>query len=174
MLWVLGAVGALVGLVALLATVGAFVPRRHVATCAVRLRAKPQEAWDVVSDFAAWPSWAPDVRAMDRLPDRDGRAAWRMSSRQGAIATEVLVWTPPERIVTRICDDSLPFGGSWSWEIEATPEGSRVAITEDGEIKNLVFRAMARFLFGYHATQDKFLRALAARLGETATVERVR
>lgn len=171
-LWI---VGGLFALVVLLALVGACLPRGHVATSAVRLKAAPDDVWSVAADLARWPEWAPAVKAMERLPDVDGKPAWTMRSRHGATPTVVETFDPPRRLVTRITDDSLPYGGSWIWEIAPDGAGSRVAITEDGFVKNPVFRALATLVFGHHATQEAYLRALAKRLGEDApTVERVR
>ena len=52
--------------------------------------------------------------------------------------------------------------------------GSAVTITEDGEIRNPVFRLLARFLFGYHATAERFLVALGRRGGTEVVPERIR
>jgi hypothetical protein len=175
MLFAVWIVGGFVALFVLLAAVGACLPRGHVATCAVRVNATPQDVWTVVADAASMPSWAPGVTATKRLPDRDGRPVWNVVTRQGSMPTVVELEEPPRRRVTRILDDGLPFGGSWTWEIVADGDGSRVTLTEDGFVKNVVFRALARFVFGHHATIEKFLAALAKRLGEDgARVERER
>lgn len=172
-LWTLG---GLLALLLLIALAGAFVPREHVATSAVRLRAKPEDVWALVVDQAAWPRWHAGVKSTERLPDVEGRERWRMAHREGDLVTEVVESVAPRRYVTRIVDDGLPYGGRWIWEIEATPDGgTRLSITEDGFIRNVVFRALAHHVFGYHATQEAWLRAVAAKLGEgDAAVERVR
>ena len=41
--------------------------------------------------------------------------------------------------------------------------GSDLTITEDGEVYNVIFRFMSRFVFGHHATMDAFLKNLQAR-----------
>ena len=48
--------------------------------------------------------------------------------------------------------------------IEPAPGGSRLTITERGEIYNVVFRTLSRFVFGYTATMDDCLKAAARRL----------
>jgi hypothetical protein len=68
--------------------------------------------------------------------------------------------------VARIADDKLPYGGTWTWEIEETPEGSAVRITENGEIYNPLFRFAARYVFGYSSTMEAYLRALGKKFGE--------
>ena len=143
--WILG---SLVGLVIALLAIGACLPPGHVATSGIRIGSSPQQVWDVASDYATWATWAPGVKSMERLPDRDGRAVWKMVTRQGAMAWVVEIADPPRRRVTRILDEGLPFGGSWTWEFAADGAGTRVTLTEDGVIRNLLFRALSRFVFG--------------------------
>jgi len=173
--WIaLAIVGGLAALVAVVALVGLLLPRGHVATCAVRVPQPPQTVWDVLADHAAWPAWAPGVKSMERDGERDGRPVWRMVSRQGAMPWVIEVDDAPRRRVTRIVDDGLAFGGTWTWTIEADGAGSRVTLTEDGFIRNPAFRTIARFAFGHHATLTSFLRALARRTGDAdAPVERL-
>ena len=67
-------------------------------------------------------------------------------------------------MVTRIADPHLPFGGTWTYEIAPTATGSSLTITENGEIYNPVFRFIARYIQGYTATIDNYLKALRAKL----------
>jgi polyketide cyclase/dehydrase/lipid transport protein len=167
--------GAAAALVALLAVVGLLLPRGHVAAGAVRTAKPPQDVWDALADHRSWPAWAPGVKAMEPGGERDGREVWRMVSRHGAMPWVIAEDDPPRRRVTRIVDEGLAFGGTWTWTIAADGAGSRVTLTEDGFVRNPVFRALARFVFGHRATIDAFLRALARRMGDAgARVERIR
>ena len=47
----------------------------------------------------------------------------------------------------------------------------RVTVTEDGFVKNPIFRFLSRTVFSLTATQEKWLRALAAHVGANATPE---
>ncbi|HYT67755.1 MAG TPA: hypothetical protein VEL51_15095 [Vicinamibacterales bacterium] len=69
----------------------------------------------------------------------------------------------PTLFVARICDPSLPFGGTWTYRIAPAGTGSEVTITEDGEVYNPFFRFMSRFVFGHYATLDGFMKKLEAR-----------
>jgi alkylated DNA nucleotide flippase Atl1 len=172
---VLLVVGSLAALVVLLAIAGLALPRGHVASCAVRVPRSQTEAWAVLTDYAGWPSWAPGVRAMERGPDEGGLPVWRMVSRHGVMPWVIESDDAPRRRVTRIVDDGLPYGGTWTWTVEPDGNGARISVTEEGFIRNPVFRALARFVVGYDATQKAFLRALARRLGAAdARIERVR
>jgi hypothetical protein len=78
---------------------------------------------------------------------------------------------PPARLVTRIADKSLPFGGVWIFQVVPTAEGSRLNITENGEVYNPVFRFVSRFIFGYDRTLDAYLQDVSRKFGERAVPE---
>ena len=54
----------------------------------------------------------------------------------------------------------MPFGGTWTYRLEPTASGTRLTITEDGEIYNPTFRFVARFVLGYEGTMTRYLDAL--------------
>lgn len=179
--WTLIVVGSLVAIVVLMALIGLFFPRGHVASVRVRIARPAPDVWAAIRDFAAWPSWNPDVRSMERLPDRDGRERWQLSDSTGGFPSLVETSEPPTdarpgRLVTRIDDPDLPFGGTWTWEVAPDGEGAgtTVTVTEDGEVTNPVFRFLANTVFGFHGSMEKSLRALAAKFGEAGATERVR
>ena len=81
---------------------------------------------------------------------------------------------PPTRLVTTILSEGLPFGGRWVFEIQATATGSRVTITEEGEVYSAIFRFVSRYIVGYHASGSRFLTDLGGRFGENVTVDEIR
>ncbi len=166
-----GEAALLAATVGVVLAAGARAPERHVARVSVRLKTSPAELFAIVSEVAAWPSWNPEVDAVARLPDRDGHAVWALSWGGDVIPSEVLEATPPSgaapgRLVTRIADPELPFGGTWTWELAPDGAGTRVTIVEDGVIRSVVFRGISSLLLGYTSTPAAYLDALAARVGE--------
>ena len=76
------------------------------------------------------------------------------------------------RLCVRIADKGLPFGGTWTFDIAPSADGgSELRVTEDGEIYNVFFRFMARFLFGYTASIETYLRDLGAKFGQPVEIE---
>ncbi len=171
--WAALVLGGLVALVVVLYLAGLFIPVGHVATSTVRLHQPVDSVWRVVRALEESASWWPTVSAMERLPDKDGREVWLQRQTTGDLPLEVIESTEPVRLVMRIADDKLPFGGIWTYEIQEEAGGTRITITEDGEIYSPFFRVMSRFFFGYHATQESYLTALSKRFGETQTIERI-
>lgn len=169
--WLVLVMGLPVVLIAVLITVGLFLPRDHAVASRARFAASPDSVWAVISDLGNAASWRPDVKRMERLPDRNGHAAWLEVGQTGSLPYEVVEWDPPRRLAVRIDDPSLPFGGTWTYTIEPAGGGTDFTIVERGTIRNALFRALARFVFGYHSTLDGYLRALGTRLGEEPTPE---
>lgn len=180
MKWVLiisGVLVLIVVLVVLVVIIGMMLPKGHVASVSVGLRQPPGLVWQTVSDMAAWPTWNPHVTSMTREPDRNGLPLWVQTSSDGTIPYTVEDNTAPSdgragRLVTRIASTDLPFGGTWTWNVAPAGDGTRVTITEDGEVYNPVFRFMSRFIFGYHGTAERYLKALGQKFGETVMPER--
>lgn len=161
--------GLLLGSVLLVVVIGYTLPEQHVAARAISLRQQPADVFALITNFKEEPSWRSDVQQVELLPDRDGHTGFREKSRQGALTFEVLESNPPQRLVTRIADKDLPFGGEWIFEVSPLPSGCRLNITERGEIYNPVFRFVSRFILGYGATLDSYLNNVAHKFGETAT-----
>jgi uncharacterized protein YndB with AHSA1/START domain len=169
MRWLLVVLAAVAAVVALVALTGMLLPRAHTARSHATISATPDSVWSAITDVEAFPSWRGDVSRVELLSPTNGRKTWRESGKHGTITFEELEALPPHRLVGRIADPSLPFGGSWTYEIVPDRTGSRVTITEEGVVHNPIFRFMSRFVFGHHATQEAYLRALGRRFGQDVT-----
>lgn len=171
MRWVLGIAGVLVLVVVVVAAIGLVLPKGHVASAAARYRASPDTVWAALTDVPGLASWRADLTKVETLPDRDGRRAWRETGKDGTVTYETVETDPPRRLVTRIADTGLPFGGSWTYELTPVDGGTRLTITERGEVYNPIFRFMARFVFGYTATMTGVLQSLGRKFGEDVRPE---
>jgi len=164
MIWLFLIVAAAVAVVLVVVAIGFVLPRDHTATRTVDVSTPPDDVWSVITDVAAYPKWRPDVTRIEPLPDVDGRPSWREIRRRDSIPYETVESVPSQRFVTRIADRGLPYGGQWTIElaplVAGTPRGTRVTITERGEIYNPVYRVVAHFVLGYTATMDGYLHAL--------------
>lgn len=175
-MWALYAAGAVVGVAVLLfagmALAGLALPTAHVASRTTSVARSPAEVWHALTDRTAQPQWRRGLRRLEPLPDVDGSPSFREHSRHGVITFVVDESIAPDagrtgRLVTRIADDTLPFGGRWIHEVaDQAGGGTRVTITEEGVVRNPVFRFLSRFVFGHTASIDAFLRDLAAHLAE--------
>jgi len=168
MRWLVIAVAALVGIVVLMALIGALVSRDHRATSTISLRQSPDSVWKVVRDLGAITTWFPAMQQSERLPDRDGHEIWRQKMSGFDVPIIVLESSAPRKLVTQIDPTAGgAFGGTWTYALAPDSAGTRISVTEAGWISNPIFRFMSRFLFGYYGSLDKYLKALGTRFGET-------
>jgi hypothetical protein len=162
---------ALAIFVVLVVVIGYALPKKHVAARAITLRQAQSEVFALVSNFKDAPAWRSDVRDVEMLPSVQGLARFREKGKSGEITMEVAESNAPQRLVTRIADPKLPFGGVWIFEITPTADGCNLNITERGEIYNPVFRLVSHFILGYTATLDNYLRNVARKFGSSAQPE---
>ena len=160
-----------VGLGVVVVLVGLMLPVKHEAAVSAAIPAAPEAVWAVLTDPASYPKWRGDVTSVEMLPADSGHVAWREQGKNGAISYATELTEAPRRLVTRITDKSLPFGGTWEYVVSPDGAGSRVQITEHGEGYNPVFRFVSRFIMGHTATASAYLKALGARFGATVTPE---
>lgn len=170
MKWALLFIGVIVGVVALAAVVGYMLPRDHVAAMSARVSATPEAVWAVLTDPGGFPTWRHDLKAVDVLPATATGPSWREHSSNGTITYVVDVLEPQSRLIARIADAGLPFGGTWEYRVEAAGASeSKVTIIERGSVYNPIFRFVSRFLMGHTATIDAYLRALGRKFGREPT-----
>lgn len=144
MRWILIVVGGLAALVLIVALVGAMLPRNHTASRTLSVRRPPEDIWALVSD-----------------------PAWNRAAAGQDIAVETVESRPPHRLVTRVADPTLPFGGTWTFDVKPTGTGATLTITEDGFVKNPIFRFVSKFVMGHHTTIDGYLKRVAQKFDET-------
>ena len=169
MRWILAVLAVLSVVVAVVFVVGMRLPKAHIARSHATINAPPDSVWRALTDVEAFPSWRSDVSRVELLPSSGGHKAWREVGKNGTITFEEVAAEPSRRLVSRIADPSLPFGGTWTYELLPDGGGSRITITEDGVVHNPLFRFMSRYVFGYHATQQAYLRALGRKFGQETT-----
>jgi hypothetical protein len=154
------AIGGLsAGLIAVV-VIGAALPVAHTAGGTVTLPDPPEKVWEVITDVDGYPMWRPGVRSVKRHDD----GTWQEYDGRQLTTFEVVESTPPHRLVTRIAESGLPYGGTWTYLLDPVPDGgSTLTVTEHGEIYHPILRFVSRFVLGHRATIDKYLTGLANR-----------
>ena len=172
MKWMAIVIASLVLLALAMALVGSLLPREHTATRKARFRQRQGAVWAVLADPLRAASWRADVTGVEKLPDQNGRPAWREKWKDGKLVVmERTLFEPERKLQTRIANTDLPFGGTWTFELSPQGEECELRITEDGFVSNTLFRFLARFVFGHTGSMDGFLRQLGANFGEQTAVE---
>jgi hypothetical protein len=141
MRWIVWTVMVSIAVVGIVVSIGWLLPQNHEAWRTARFNQPPESLFDAV------------------------RQQVEEEQKSGDVAMETTDTQPPTRLITRV-SPGQPFGGTWTFELVPDGSGTRLTITERGEIYNPIFRFMSRFVFGYTATMDAFLQNLRKRVGE--------
>jgi hypothetical protein len=170
--FVLIALGVVAALLVVIVLVGYMLPVKHRAQITTMIAAPPDQVYAIITNVAAFPEWRTGVRSVEVLPSPDGKRRWREVSKNGTIPFVAESANPPTTLVTRIDSKSLPFGGTWTYEVQPDADGrSRLQITEDGEIYNPIFRVVSRFLIGYEGTLREYVTDVQRKLGTRVRAE---
>ncbi|MGI9038231.1 MAG: SRPBCC family protein [Gemmatimonadota bacterium] len=166
MRWLYVGLGIVAAAVFTLAGIGYSIQNAHVAQARADYSTPPREVFETLSDFEHWPDWHPGVTAMSRRDDADGQPVWQMRGGAGSTTLVLLSSSPPERFVVRA--DGGMFVGRWTVTVEPRSGGSRVTVTEEARIDNLVIRGLTVFQ-SKTASIEAMLRGLGAHFGEAVT-----
>ena len=137
--------------------VGWSLPVRHRATSEATVKSSSQAVYQLITDVDRFPQWRSSVERVEHLPDSAGKKRFREVGSDGPIIYEIESAVPDRRLVTRIADKSLPFGGSWTYDLAPRGDSTTLRITEDGEVYNPLFRFVSRFVIGHTSTIEKYL-----------------
>lgn len=163
MRYVMIVVAVLIALVLIVAISGAMLPVRHRVTREATYRATPAQLFALIRNMDDYPSWQPSVTKVEMMPDVDGKPRVRETNGGTAITYELEDIVPDQHMVSRIVDPKLSFGGSWTYELMPRGDATTLRITENGEVYNVVFRFVSRFVMGHSATIEKYLEAVGRR-----------
>lgn len=165
---VVGVIAGVVLLAGIVALIGSRLPKSHVASRSILLHRSPQEVYAVVRDFGSASKWREDVKQVEVEARAGGPVYFREVGKHGTVNYELLDDVPGQRMVTKIRDTDLGYSGQWTYTLAPENGGTRVTIREDGEVSNVIFRFMSRYVFGQTATIDSYLNSLAKHFGEDA------
>jgi hypothetical protein len=162
-------VGVVVLLIVCVVVIGALLPKRHTATRSALFKAGPERLFALISGSQ---TWRPEVKACELVTEPGGRLFQRETSQRGeTILYAIENSKPPLAIERRIETEGLPYGGKWSFQLTPADGGTRVRITEEGEVYNPVFRFVSRFILGQTASVNAYLSALGKAVGEEVKLE---
>jgi hypothetical protein len=157
--------GVVALLVVIVTGIGYLLPQKHQVSREQTYAARPSRLFELITTPADYPTWRSGVKSVEMLPAEGDKTRFRENGSNGKITYVFDEMTPARRVISRIADVSLPFGGRWTYEIEPAGSGARLRITEDGEVYNPIFRFMSRFIFGHHSSIDTYLADVKRRVG---------
>ena len=166
MKWLIRAGAVAAALILIVITTGALLPVTHQVTRSITLAKPTADVWLAITDYPSHPAWRQNVKRIERLPDQNGHAMWREDYGDFALAFETMAQEPPALLVRRIAGQGAPFGGQWEYRLAPEPKGTRIVITETGQVPNPIFRFVSKYVIGHNASVDEYLIALGRKFGE--------
>jgi hypothetical protein len=153
--------GSLVALIGLMAAIGWTLPIKHTAARTISLNTSPSQLWAIISDFKSSVLWRSELKAVEPIEVEPGSYGWKEISKDNDSITYATIEAVPEqKMIRKIVDKNLPFGGSWTFQLAGQNNQTQLTITENGEVYNPIFRFMSRFVFGHFASLDKYIQNL--------------
>lgn len=156
--------------VAVVFLIGWRLPESHEATVEREYAFAPERVFQEIATPAEYPKWRSGVQKVDILPESETDRLKRF--REYALGDEMTYVieesVPGQRFVTTIEGDDLPYGGSWIYELSPSAKGTKLRITEEGEVYNPIFRFVSRFIMGHTRSLERFHSDLEKRLGAAA------
>ena len=161
-------IGVIALVFAVMALIGSQLPSAHTASRSVVLRQPRPNVYAVIRDFKSAPSWRSEVKSVE-IAEAPGQKLRFVEHGSDDVNYELTEDVPNQRMVTRILNTDLGYSGQWTYELTDEDGGTRVRITEDGDVSNVLFRFMSRYIFGHTSTMDAYLTELAKKFGESAS-----
>jgi hypothetical protein len=148
--------------------VGWRLSRDHVATRSAVVSAPIDAVFAVLADVALHPRWRKRV-ARVQIIARAPRLRFRQKGRDGTLELEVAESQAPSRFVlATVPGRRAIFTGTWTFELSAEGDATRVTLTERGEIASPIARVFAEYLLGHATNVERTLGDLGAHF-RTAT-----
>jgi len=169
---VFGLVGLVLLLLILATAIGAFLPREKTFSLSVHLSQPRETVWQLITDCEQQPSWRPDLKSCQRLPDRGGRPTWRVTDQHDiSMLMQVVLADPPARLVQSYVDQPGPAVAEWRFDIEPAATGCRLTLTERAAFPNPFFRFVGQVVLGDRFAHD-FLIHLARKSGDAPDIQK--
>jgi polyketide cyclase/dehydrase/lipid transport protein len=160
--WLIVAGCAIFAVAAVIALIGLQLPKEHVSSQTRHFKTPVGAVWDVVSDVVGAAAWRSDLASIEPVDLN----RWREVSKKGrAVLYERVEVQAPLRLVIRIADLSLPYGGYWTFELsEDGKKAAWLTITENGFVNNPILRFLSRYVISQSNSIETYLDSLEKKL----------
>lgn len=159
------AIGLLVLLVTVILAIGAMLPIKHIASRSVVLNMPTEKIWSLITNYADMPNWRKELHKVTMTTASNGNEIWQeFENEKESLDFETIEQINNQKLVRKIVGDSSDFGGTWTFELTENNGKTTLTITENGEVYNILFRFVSKYIMGHHATMDKYIQQLKAAL----------
>jgi hypothetical protein len=151
-MWLLKALGilvlALVCAIAVMFIMGSRLPSEHTASASADIAAPQARVWHLIEDVGKQPSWRTGLVGVKAVSAVNGHQCWTEVQKHMSMPLCEVVVEPPSTRVVSIADSTLPFGGTWTYQLQPIGTGAtRLIITEDGTTDPALFRFIGHYIY---------------------------
>jgi len=142
---------------AVMYAMGSALPNDHVTTIATTMPASQERVWQMIADVKSQAGWRTGLKAVEPWPSADGKECWLEVQSGMKMPLCVDASEPPVKRVVRIADASLPFSGSWTYEV--TPKSateSTLSITERASTRTPMWKFVGHYVIGEDTAITQF------------------
>lgn len=148
---------SIVGLGGIIVGVGSVLPVEHSTSVVKTFQASRKQLWEKMTKLEQFPEWRSEVTSIEYVIGPDQQLTWRETYDNG----ESMVFTAKDMsylgtMTVEIVEPIEDFSGTWKYELFPVRGGTRLTITEAGEVYSPVFRFFAKFVFGYDSTIEQY------------------
>ena len=145
---------------------GNMFDEEHRVQVRVRFVRPLNEVWKTLSDIKAQTDWN---KSLDSVTlESENPEIWAENYSGRVLRMETVERVENQRLVRRLVGDDLPFGGTWTYELKNLGGETLLTLTEEGHIKNPMFRFRAHSVCGLNSSLKAAVEALETRLGKAA------
>jgi uncharacterized membrane protein len=150
--------------IAVVYTMGAFLPLNHTASISGVVHAPPEKVFALITNLRRQPKWRTGLQRVKMLPPVDGHDQWMEYMAHNQKMTYVALDTePPTKRVVKSSVEGDAFGGTWTFELTSNgSDATNVQITEDCYLRPRIFRLLMVHVFGATSTMNQYLMDLQA------------
>ncbi|MGL1921262.1 MAG: SRPBCC family protein [Hyphomicrobiales bacterium] len=158
----LGIIAILVGIILVM---GAALPVKHVASRDVILNADMARVWELITNYSDMPKWRKELLKVERVTAANGTEIWQeFENESESFDFETVSQIEGIKLVRKIVGDRTDFGGTWTFALETEGAKTKLTITENGEVYNILFRFVSKFIMGHYSSMNKYISQLEAHI----------
>jgi Polyketide cyclase / dehydrase and lipid transport len=164
--WLSIVIGLAIGLAAVM---GSRLPAEHTTSLSETIAAPQQRVWQLITDVAAQPAWRTGLKAVTPLASAGSAPCWAEVQSSMTMPLCADVTEAPTCRVVRITDPKLPFGGTWTYELQPAGEKTtRLTITEHGTTGPAIWRFIEHYVTGEDGQIRQYLTDLKRAAAQAA------
>jgi protein-tyrosine-phosphatase len=134
---------------AVMYAMGSALPTDHVTTIATTMPASQERVWQMITDMKSQPGWRTGLKGVEPWPSTDGKECWLEVQNGMKMPLCADLSEPPMKRVVSIADTSLPFSGTWTYELQPkSSTESTLSITERASTRTPMWRFVGHYVIG--------------------------